>query len=301
MPILDVTMFKAIRMFFKVIGLIPRPLARRCGNAMGRFWYVVDRRHRKIVLRNLRHAFGQEKSGDEIRSIAKSVFKNLSQIIFEIGWSMWQSREDFEKYIRVEGVSDYLKAWERGKGVLLLVGHVGNWELLPIASWLSGKKVNTIYRPMDFRPLDLLFAYLRSRFGDDVVPREGSLKKIISFLRRGQTVAMLMDQNVGWRKGVFVEFFGRRACTNKAMALLAMKTGAAVVPLLIAREGDCYRVKWGPEVPLIQTGDKTRDVEENTRQYNDVLEAFIRQYPDQWLWMHQRWKTRPYHPWPRQQ
>ncbi len=301
MPISDITMFKAIRIFFKVIGLIPRPLAHRCGNAMGRLWYVADRRHREIVLRNLTHAFGQEKTGDEIKKIAKNVFKNLSRIVFEIGWSLWQNREAFEKYIRVEGVSDYLKALEKGKGVLLLVGHIGNWELLPIASRLSGKKVNTVYRPLDFEPLDLFFAYLRTRFGDDVVPRSGALKKILSFLKQGQTVAMLMDQNVGWRKGVFVEFFGRRACTNKAMALLAMKTGAAVVPILTAREGDAYRVKWGPEIPLIKTGDKTRDVEENTRQYNNVIEAFIRQYPDQWLWMHQRWKTRPYRPWPRQQ
>ncbi len=300
MLISDDAVTKVIHLFFKLLGLIPRPMTRRIGNALGRLWYATDRRHREIVLENLFHALGREKSPGEIREIARNVFKNISQVVFEIGWSLWQGRKDFERYIRVEGVSDYLNAWKKGKGVLILVGHMGNWELLPIASWLSGKTVNIIYRPLDYKPADLFFAYLRSRFGDRVVARGGAMKKTLSYLSRGQAVGMLMDQNVGWRKGVFVEFFGRRACTNKAMALLAMRTGAAVVPLLTARVGDGYRVKWGPEIPLIQTGDDIGDVEANTQQYNDVIEAFVRQYPDQWFWLHRRWKTRPYRSWPRQ-
>ncbi len=298
MLISDDAMFKIIRVFFKLLGLIPRPLARRIGNAMGRFWYAADRRHREIVLKNLAHALGKEKTEAERVRIARSVFKNISQVVFEIGWSLWQSRDGFEKRLRVEGVSDYLNAWNKGKGVLILAGHMGNWELLPIASGLSGKKVHIIYRPLDFKPLDQFFLYLRSRFGDALVPRGGAMRKTISLLKRGQSVGMMMDQNVGWRKGVFVEYFGRRACTNKAAALLALQTGAAVVPLLTAREGDNYRVKWGPEIPLIQTGDDIRDVEANTQQYNDVIEAFVRQYPDQWFWLHQRWKTKSYQPWP---
>jgi KDO2-lipid IV(A) lauroyltransferase len=108
-----------------------------------------------------------------------------------------------------------------------------------------------------------------------------------------------MDQNVDWYDGVFVDFFGHRACTNKGLARLALKTEAPVLPVFIVREGSLYRAEIGPEVPLIKTGDKTKDVEANTQQYNDVIEAFVRRYPDQWFWVHQRWKTRPYKPWPK--
>ncbi|MCP4692689.1 MAG: lauroyl acyltransferase, partial [Desulfobacterales bacterium] len=196
MPISDDAALKAFQIFFKVTGLIPRPLARRCGNAMGRFWYAADKRHRKIVLRNLNHALGREKSERELRLIARNVFKNLCQVLFEIGWSMWRNLEDLEKSVRVEGLSDYLEAHERGKGVLVIAAHMGNWELLPIASGLSGKFVNIIYRPLDFKPLDLFFAHLRTRFGDKVIPRGGAMKKTVSFLDKGQSVGMLVDQNV---------------------------------------------------------------------------------------------------------
>jgi KDO2-lipid IV(A) lauroyltransferase len=164
---------------------------------------------------------------------------------------------------------------------------------------MTGYPADIIYRPLDFRPLDQFFVNQRTRFGGNVIPKNRSMRRILEVLKREKPLAFLMDQNVDWYDGVFVEFFGRRACTNKGLALLALKTKAPVVPLFLVREASFFRLDIGPEVPLVKTGDKTKDIETNTQQYNAVIEAMVRRYPDQWFWVHQRWKTRPYKPWPR--
>jgi KDO2-lipid IV(A) lauroyltransferase len=125
------------------------------------------------------------------------------------------------------------------------------------------------------------------------------MRRILQVLGRGEAVAMLMDQNFDCHEGVFVEFFGHRACTNKGLALLARHTRAPVVPVFLLREGQTFVAEIGPELPLIRTGDKTKDLEANTQRYNQVIEAVVRRHPEQWFWVHQRWKTRPYHPWPK--
>ena len=106
-----------------------------------------------------------------------------------------------------------------------------------------------------------------------------------------------MDQNVDWYEGVFVDFMGHRACTNKGLTLLALKTGAPVVPVFMIREKRGFRAEFGSEIPFLKTGDKQKDIEVNTRQYNRIIENMIRQFPDQWFWIHQRWKTKPYQAW----
>jgi len=127
------------------------------------------------------------------------------------------------------------------------------------------------------------------------------MRKILQNLKQGGLIGILMDQNVDWYEGVFVDFFGRRACTNKGLALLALKTRAPVIPIFLVREKTGFRVEIGEEIPLVKTGDKIKDIEANTQQYNNAIEAFVRRYPDQWFWVHQRWKTRPYWPWPRRE
>ncbi|MGA7145389.1 MAG: lysophospholipid acyltransferase family protein, partial [Desulfobacterales bacterium] len=124
-------------------------------------------------------------------------------------------------------------------------------------------------------------------------------RTIIRCLNRGEMVALLMDQNVDWYEGVFVDFMGHRACTNKGLALLALKTGAPVVPCFMIREKKGFRAEFGPEISTLKTGDKQKDIEVNTQEYNKIIENVIHRYPDQWFWIHQRWKTKPYQPWPR--
>ena len=291
--------YRVIKILFKLIGLIPRKLAFRLGNLMGQILFLADRKHRKIALNNLTRAFGHEKNPYEIRILARRVFKNLGQIIFEIGWSLRLESKDFQKYFNIQGLSNYTNAYEKGRGVLLLTAHMGNWELLSIIMAMAGYPVSVLYRPLDFFLLDRLFAMIRGRFGAELIPSAQSMRKILRSLKHGKVVGMLMDQNVDWYEGVFVDFFGHRACTNKSMALLARRTEAPVVPVFLVREKSGFMAEFGSEIPLIKTEDIRKDLEANTQQYNRIIEDFVRRYPDQWFWVHQRWKTKPYCQWPR--
>jgi KDO2-lipid IV(A) lauroyltransferase len=182
----------------------------------------------------------------------------------------------------------------------VLTGHFGNWELLSVIGAMLSYPLSVLYRPLDFKPLDRFFVKLRTRFEGKLIPLKRSMFAILKSLGRGEMVVLLMDQNVDWYEGVFVDFMGHRACTNKGLALIALKTKAPVIPAFLVREKEGFTAKFLPEIPLTISGDKTRDVEDNTQQYNQVIESFLRRYPDQWFWLHQRWKTRPYQPWPRE-
>jgi len=175
----------------------------------------------------------------------------------------------------------------------VLTGHMGNWELLSLAAAMLGYPMSAIYRPLDFKPLDRFFIELRSRYGAKMYPKKNAMRPILKGLKQKELIGILLDQNTGVSAGVFVDFFGSKACTNKGLALIALGTGAPVIPLFLLREDDIFRVEFGQEVPLIRSDDKTKDIEANTRQYNRVLESVIRRYPDQWFWVHRRWKTRP--------
>jgi KDO2-lipid IV(A) lauroyltransferase len=290
--------YKGIETVLRVLGLIPRYRAFQLGNILGNILFLIDGKHRKITLENLTHAFGHEKNQDEITLLARRVFENIGQIIFEIGWSLTLKDEDVKRYFNIEGLSHIKKAYEKNKGVLTLTAHFGNWELLALIAAQTGLPTNIVFRPLDFLPLDQVFLKLRSRFGAHLIPSAHSMRKILSCLKKGEAVALLMDQNVDWYEGVFVDFFGRRACTNKGMALLALKTEAPVVPVFLVRNKSGFKAEIGPELSLIKTGDKTKDIEANTQQYNEAIEAFVRRYPEQWFWVHQRWKTKPFSPWP---
>ena len=291
--------YKVIAGLLKFLGLIPRKTAFKLGNFIGRILFLFDKKHRKIAIDNLTRAFGHEKNPYEIKALARRVFKNLGQIIFEIGWSLRLESKDFQKYFNIQGLSNYRNAYEKGRGVLLLTAHMGNWELLSIIMAMAGYPVSVLYRPLDFFLLDRLFVMIRGRFGAELIPSAQSIPKILRSLKHGKVVGILMDQNVDWYEGVFVDFFGHRACTNKGMALLARRTEAPVIPVFLVREKSGFMAEFGSEIPLIKTEDIRKDLEANTQQYNRIIEDFVRRYPDQWFWVHQRWKTKPFAPWPR--
>ena len=296
---LEAISYKAIERLFRLIGLVPKKAAIKIAGVLGRVLFLVDKKHRRIALDNLRCAFGRQKSPSEIRSIAKQVFVNLVNLVFEIGWSLRLDKADFAEYFNIEGYHHIKKAYDKGRGVLVLTAHFGNWELLTVVAEMIKFPLSIVVRPLDFKPLDHLFFNLRTRFGGKIIPKKRSFRKILKSLNRGEMVGLLMDQNVDWYEGVFTDFLGRRACTNHGLALLALKTGAPVVPVFMVREKTGLIGKFGPEIPFIHTGDRRKDIEVNTRQYNRVIEDMILEYPDQWFWIHQRWKTKPYHPWPR--
>ena len=222
---------------FYLLGLIPRPLAISLGNMLGQTVYALDRKHRRIVHANLRRALGHERQPVEIRSLARKVFMNLGQIIFEIGWSFHRQSTHLSRDYRFTGLEHYEKAFLQNRGVLAITAHMGNWELLPILEALTGFPSSIVFRPLDFAPLDAFFQYTRTRFGAKLIPNRQAMPRILRALKKNEAVALLMDQNVAWYEGVFVDFFGHRACTNKGLALIALRTGAPVVPVVLcARE-----------------------------------------------------------------
>jgi len=284
---------------FKMLGRFPRAWTAKMAGIMGEMLFCVDKKHRDIAMGNLTYAFGFQKQPQEIKKIARQVFINLMQVVFEIGWSLQLKESHFPEHFRIDGYHHIKNAYEKGKGVLALTAHFGNWELLTIIAAMIRFPLNIVVRPLDFKPLDHFIFNLRTRYGGKIISKQRSFRSIIRGLNRGEMVALLMDQNVDWYEGVFVEFMGHRACTNKGLALLALKTGAPVVPCFMIREKKGFRAEFGPEIPTLETGDKQKDIETNTREYNRVIENVIHRYPDQWFWIHQRWKTKPYQSWPR--
>jgi KDO2-lipid IV(A) lauroyltransferase len=299
MRYLEKIVVNAFELLLKLIGLLSRKWAVRIAHFFGGILFKVAKHHRRITMDNLTYAFGHEKQPEEIERIARNVFINLVQVVFEIGWSSHLKKGHFDEHFRIDGYHHIKNAYERGDGVLALTAHFGNWELLTIIAAMIKFPINVVVRPLDFKPLDHFIFKLRTRFGGKIIPKQRSFRTIIRCLNRGEMVALLMDQNVDWYEGVFVDFMGHRACTNKGLALLALKTGAPVVPVFMVREKLGLRAEFGPEIVTIKTGDRQKDVELNTQEYNRVMENYIRRYPDQWFWVHQRWKTKPYQSWPR--
>ena len=296
----ELRLYRVLFCLIVLIGRIPRAVAKRIGNLLGDAGFWLDRRHREITLNNLALALGDELGAMKRRNIARAVYRNLGQILFEVGWSLNASHKVLNKTIIIEGLNNFRTAYEKGKGVLVITAHIGNWELLSIVAGRASIPTNIVYRPLDFRPLNLFFEKARSRFGTKLIPSRYALLKVLKALKKGEAVAMLMDQNVDYYDGTWVDFFGHPACTSKAMAIIALRTGAPVLPVFLYREDHGFRAVFGDVIPPAVTGDRTKDIETNTAQYTKVIEEGVRLRPEQWFWVHRRWKTKTYSSWPRQ-
>lgn len=294
-----------IKFLFACMGILPKSWRDRLGDTLGLLIYRLDHRHRKVVRNNLNIAFGQEKTPSEIQALCERCFKNLGRIFFDIGW-ISVSNKTLDRY-EVQGVEHLRRAYAQGKGVLLVTAHFGNWELLREAGYAVLKKhgwrSSIVARRLDFEPLERFFQEVRSRWGTRVLPtRKNTYQSILEILSDNthkNNVVLLNDQRVDWYEGVFVNFFGNLACTNIGLARLAKQTGAPVVPLYVIRTENGFIGQFQPEIPWISTGDDYWDLSENTQRYNDNIEAMIRKYPEQWFWVHNRWKTKPWCPWPK--
>ena len=286
--------YLAVRLLVCALGILPREWGLGLGAFLGRLVFLLDRRHREVALNNLRYAFSNEMTAEEIRHTARSVFENLGKVIFEVCWAWQLDEKKLLRYFRMEGLVNMQQACRKNRGVPVLTGHFGNWELLSVVVSFLDRPISIVYRPLDFSPMNRFIEAFRTRFGAGLIHRRKALRRILSVLGHGGIVAILLDQGVDWYEGVFVDFFGHRACTNQVMARLALKTGAPVVPVFLIREERGFTATFRPEIPLVKTGDLIKDVEINTENYNRTIESVIRRYPDQWFWVHRRWKVRPY-------
>ncbi len=292
-----------IKSIFGLLSMLPRQVLLKTGELLGRLWYILDRGHRRIAMENLERAFGDEKSKPELEAISKKSFINAAKIIFELAWCNGIDIEEFKKHIDIEGAENYHRAVHKGRGVLGISCHIGNWELIPTAAACYDYPVSFTYRPLSYKPLDQVVLDARTRFGAVMIAKEKAMRKILRSLADSKIVGSMLDQNCDWYEGVFVEFFGHMACTNKGMALLAHKTKAPILPLCIVRNGNRYRLVVGPEVKFQapeDPRDKTLAIENITISTNRAIEEMVRSYPEQWFWVHERWKTKDRHPWPRQ-
>ncbi|KIX12926.1 lysophospholipid acyltransferase family protein [Dethiosulfatarculus sandiegensis] len=282
------------------VALPPLPLARFFGKGLGSLGFKLDQRHREIILRNIAESF-PEKSREWVTKTSLDCYRHLGKVVMEIPKLLAYPPEKIASLTRFHGLPpERLKSF-RETGVLLLTGHIGNWEWASVASGHALGPAAVVARPIDWPPADRLVNSWRTKTGHEVVPKANSARRILRGLMKKEAIGVLLDQNVDWYDGEWVDFFGRPACTNKGLALLALRTKAPVVPFYCHRADDgLFDVYFGEEVPLVKTGDKTKDVWQNTQNYTKVLEGIIRQKPEQWFWLHQRWKTRPYHKWPRE-
>jgi KDO2-lipid IV(A) lauroyltransferase len=266
---------------------------------LGRGIYYLDFEHRKVALQNLHTAFGQEKLEGEILEIAKKSFQNLGMMGVEFFRLPKMDVETFKKKVTIEGLESYEKALEGKKGILLLLSHFGNWELMGLMSKVLGNSIAVIARPLKKnRWVNQLVAEVRSGTGLEVISTKNASRKVIRTLSQNRLVGILIDQRAKRSEGVWVDFFGKKAPSTPALAVLAMRTKAPVLPVFMIRNGyQKHRLIIQGPLQLVETGDVKKDVETNTQLLHDTLESMIRQYPDQWFWVHRRWerKERVYH------
>lgn len=254
-------------------------------------FYRVSLKHRLIALHNLRRAF-PEKKMEELMAIAKGVYRSEAITIAEFFSLPSITPRNLHEWVDVEGLEHYREAISRCKGVLSIVAHFGNWELMTIAVPFLLKPMHIVYRPLDNPLLDNLFEHVRTMHGNTLIPKGGSGKRVVELLQENHIIGILSDQNVSVREGVFVDFFGRPACSGVGLAVMALRSGAPIIPAFMARQkSGKYKLILKPAVDVSRTGDYDRDLRENTQRFTRIVEEVVREYPDQWFWIHQRWKT----------
>ena len=280
--------------FIKIPGLVPRRVSRAFGIGLGQAVYLLHVRLRRVGMRNLALAF-PEKTEAERAGILRGVFTSLGRQLAEVCQFPRYTLENVEQVVVYDGLENYERAYSRGKGVLFVTAHFGGWELSAFAHSLHGHWLHVVMRPMDNPFLDRLLQSYRSMHGNKVVPKDDFVRGLLAAMRAGETVGILMDTNMTPPQGVFVDFFGIPACTASGLARIALRTDAAVVPGFTIWDEALgkYRLRFDPAIELVRTGDLEADIVANTQKFTKVIEDYVRKYPDQWLWVHRRWKTRP--------
>jgi KDO2-lipid IV(A) lauroyltransferase len=278
----------------RTLGRLPRGLARALVRLLTVATYLLLGRLRGVGERNLAMALPELPRAERNR-VLRHVFRNLGWQLVEFCRMRRYTAANTHGWLRTEGLEHYQAAEARGKGVLVLTGHLGAWELSSFYHSLMGHPMGLVIRRLDNRPLDEYVNSLRCLHGNWILHKGDFARGLLTAMHAGQAVGILMDTNMTPPQGVFARFFGIEACTASGLARVALKTGAAVVPgfCLWEAQEQQYVLHFGPELHFEKTGDAERDILSATQQCNDVLESWIRRYPDQWLWIHRRWKTRP--------
>ena len=270
--------------------VLPMPAVRACGGALGRAVYFVDAFHRRIALANLASAF-PTRSEAERRAVARAMFTHFGRLLLELMKFGTMSKEQMLACTEVDGEERVRQAFQQGRGVLFFTGHFGYWELHAIAHplRLGEHGLAVLARPLDNPLLHEMLEQIRTRTGNSVIYRQGAIRKVMRELAANRSVAILIDQHLH-ADAVYVDFFDRPAATTSALAALALRTGAPVIPVFALPLPDGrYRFIYEPPVPPPKE-DSPDAVREFTQRCTDVLEMYVRRDPALWLWMHRRWR-----------
>jgi KDO2-lipid IV(A) lauroyltransferase len=278
----------------KALGLLPRPAARFVGARFAAMAYLLRKPLRRTAMFNLQLAFPNS-SKAERRRIVRGMVWQIGWLAGEFSQFPKYTRENIERVVMLDGAENFEAGRRRGKGVLFLTGHMSAWELSSFSHALYGHPLHFLVRPLANPRVDRLINEYRCLSGNQPIEKNRSARTILKVLGEGGTVGILADVNTILQEGVFVNFFGIPASTTSGLARIALRTDAAVVPGFLSwdEQRRKYRLRFEPAVELSRAGDEEADVLENTARFTRVIEEQVRAHPDQWLWVHKRWKTRP--------
>jgi Kdo2-lipid IVA lauroyltransferase/acyltransferase len=286
--------FAIVWVVLKLTGALPRQLARGLGVRVARTLFAVTPKLRRIAEVNLKLAF-PEWTDIQRAATVRGMVRSLGWMAAEFAMMPRYTRKNIEDIILLDGQENFLEGQRLGKGVLFLTAHMGAWELSSYAHARYGYPLHYMARPLDNARLDALVNRYRGLSGNKPIFKNDSARAMLKILKDAGTIGILADQNTLPEEGVFVDFFGVPACTTSGIARVALHTGAAVVPGYAAWDASLqkYRLRFEAPLELVRTGDAERDIFENTQLFARVTEEIIRKYPEQWVWLHARWKTRP--------
>ena len=284
------------RTILSALGVLPRTLAIGIGLTIGRLAYLLPGNLRRTGKRNLEIAF-PELPEPERRRLLRGCFASLGRLLGEFSQLPRATPDSLRKIIEYDEVGlAHLRDAERNKrGVIFLTGHLGVWELHSFGWSALEYPLSFLVRPLDNPRVEEMIEAIRTRFGNRAIDKQSAARQSLRVLREGGTLGILSDLNTQTREGVFVPFFGTLACTTAGIATLALKTDAVVIPTCAVwnKQRKRYFFHGDPPVELVRTGDHVKDIEVNTANFAAAVERMVRLYPDQWLWIHKRWKTRP--------
>jgi Kdo2-lipid IVA lauroyltransferase/acyltransferase len=280
--------------FIKILGMLPRPLARAAGIGLAWAVYLLHGRLRQVGMRNLAMVFPEKRAPERAR-ILRGEFASLGRQLAEVCHFPKYTLANVEQVLVYDGLENYEQAHARGKGVLFLTAHFGGWELSAFTHSLHGHWMHVVVRAMDNMYLDRLIRQYRTMHRNQIVEKDDFVRGLLGAMKAGEVVGILMDTNMTPPQGIFVDFFGIPACTASGLARIALRTDAAVVPTFTIWDADLkkYRLRFDPAVELVRSGDLEADIQANTQKFTTIIEEYVRRYPEQWLWVHRRWKTRP--------
>ncbi len=278
----------------KFLGALPRKSAIAIGKSTAHLLYRLNKKLRFVGHRNLELAM-PELSEPQRDAILKGVCDNLGRLLGEFSQFPKITRENLSDLVVYDGFENYAQAAAKGNGVLLLTGHVGAWELCAFAHGMYGHPLSFLVRPLDNPRLDNLISRYRQLSGNSIINKNKSVKDVLTKLRRGSDVGLLIDINTLADQGVFCDFFGLPACSTTGLAVFALRSDAPVVPGFLIWDENLNKhiLRFEPEIALIRTGDFKEEVQLNTARFMQAIEDCVRRYPEQWLWIHRRWRTRP--------